>query len=360
VDGSALTFESCRAPVNELDRALGLDGSNGGIDILGDNVSTVHETARHVLSVARVALGHHVGWLEDGAGDLGNRESFMECFLGRDDRGVRGKHEVNTRVRHQVRLELGYINVQGSVETKRRSQGTDDLSNQTIQVGVSGPFNVKVATTHIVQRLVIKAESTVSVLQKSVGRQHRVVGFNDSGRNLGTGRDGERQLGLAAVVNGEALQEQRSKTGTGTSSSGMEDEETLQTGTVVRKLANAVQDRVNNLLSDGVVTTSVVVGSIFLSVDDLLGVVELGVSSATDFVANAWLKINVDGSGDMLSRLGLAKESVEGVIGDTKRLIRIHVTIGGDAVLEAVQLPALVTDLDTGLTQVDGETFCRN
>jgi hypothetical protein len=35
----------------------------------------------------------------------------------------------------------------------------------------------------------------------------------------------------------------------------------------------------------------------------------------------------------------------------------LHGTIGRDSVLEAVKLPAGVTDLDTGLTDVDGNDF---
>jgi len=66
------TLETGRAPVNELDGSLGLDGGNSGVDILGDDITSVHEAACHVLSVSWVTLGHHGGWLECGVGDLGN------------------------------------------------------------------------------------------------------------------------------------------------------------------------------------------------------------------------------------------------------------------------------------------------
>merc|ERR1712023_308859 len=58
------TLEAGWAPVDKLDGALGLDGGDGGIDILGDDVTTVHHTAGHVLAMTWVALGHHVGGLE--------------------------------------------------------------------------------------------------------------------------------------------------------------------------------------------------------------------------------------------------------------------------------------------------------
>ena len=57
-------LESSGAPVDELDGSLGLDGGDGSVDILGDDITSVHEAASHVLSVSWVTLGHHGGWLE--------------------------------------------------------------------------------------------------------------------------------------------------------------------------------------------------------------------------------------------------------------------------------------------------------
>ena len=108
-------LESSRTPVDELNRALGLDGGNSGVDILGDNISTVHETACHVLSVARITLGHHVARLKDRVGNLSNGEILVVSLFARDDGGVRSQHEMNTRVGDQVCLKLSYINVQGTI-----------------------------------------------------------------------------------------------------------------------------------------------------------------------------------------------------------------------------------------------------
>ena len=105
-------LEAGRAPVDELDGALGLDGGDGGVDVLGDDVTTVHKNAGHVLSVTRIALNHHARRLEDGVSDLRDRELLVVRLLGRDDGSVGRQHKVDTRVGHQVGLELGYVNVQ--------------------------------------------------------------------------------------------------------------------------------------------------------------------------------------------------------------------------------------------------------
>jgi len=58
------TLETSWAPVNELNSSLGLDGGDSGVDILWDDITSVHEAASHVLSVSWITLGHHGGWLE--------------------------------------------------------------------------------------------------------------------------------------------------------------------------------------------------------------------------------------------------------------------------------------------------------
>jgi len=64
-------LESGWAPIHELDGSFGLDGGNGGIDVLGDYVTSIHHGASHIFSVSRVTFGHHVGGLERRVGDLG-------------------------------------------------------------------------------------------------------------------------------------------------------------------------------------------------------------------------------------------------------------------------------------------------
>lgn len=91
----------------------------------------------------------------------------------------------------------------------------------------------------------------------------------------------------------------------------MEDQESLQAGALVSKFADAVQYQVDDFLSDGVVTTSVVVGGIFLASDELFGVEQLTVSSSSDLVDDSWLEIDEDSAWNVLASSGLAEEGVE-------------------------------------------------
>merc|ERR1712072_1653649 len=231
-------LEASGAPVDELDGPLGLDGGNSGIDVLGDDITTVHKAAGHVFTVAGVALGHHGGGLEGGVGDLGYGELLVVGLLGGDDGGIAGEHEMDPGVGHKVGLELGDIDVEGTIEPEGGSEGRDDLGDQSVQVGVGGALNVEVAAADVIDSLVVEHDGDVGVLEERVSGQDRVVGLNDGGGDLGGGVDGEAELGLLAVVDGESLEEERAETGAGTATNGVEDEEALETSALIGELTD--------------------------------------------------------------------------------------------------------------------------
>ena len=155
-------------------------------------------------------------------------------------------------------------------------------------------------------------------------------------------------------------------------------------------------------------TTGEVVRGVLLAGDELLRVEELAVGAGADLVDHGGLEIEEDSAGDVLASTSLGEEGVESVVAATdglvgghlaavelkieakrKRLGRIAEHTKGraiitgrfsapiwspandfkkgkkpvldslrlDAVLEAVELPARVTGLDTGLADVDGDNL---
>ena len=79
-------LETSRAPIDELYGALGLDGGHSSLDILGDDITTVQETASHcktvrmgyilrhvkrtVFALLGVALNHLIAMLEAREGHI--------------------------------------------------------------------------------------------------------------------------------------------------------------------------------------------------------------------------------------------------------------------------------------------------
>ena len=158
----------------------------------------------------------------------------------------------------------------------------------------------------------------------------------------------------------------------------MEDEEALETSALIGQLPDAVEDQIDDLFADGVVATGVVVGGIFLSGDELLGVEELAVGASTNLICEpndvmkntisnkptpvkltdyGWLEIDEDCSWDVLASTSFTEKGVEGVISASNSLVTWHLTVRLDAMLQAVQFPAGITDLDTSLSDVDRDTF---
>jgi len=111
-------FETSWAPVDELDGTLRLNGGNGRLHILGDDISTVEQAASHVFALTRVSLDHLVSGLEAGEGHFGNGVLLMVGLVSRQKRRVRRKREVNAREGDKIGLELVQINVQRTVKSE--------------------------------------------------------------------------------------------------------------------------------------------------------------------------------------------------------------------------------------------------
>jgi hypothetical protein len=191
------------------------------------------------------------------------------------------------------------------------------------------------------------------VFEERVGGEHRVVGLNDGGGDLGRGVNAEVKLGFLSVVNRESFEEERAETRSRSTTNGVEDQETLETGALIGELANSVEAEVNNLLSDGVMSTSVVVCSILLASDELFGVEQLTVGTGPHFINDSGFKVKEDSTGNVFASAGFREEGVEGIISVTYGLVRWHLAIRLDSVLEAIEFPASVTNLGTGLSNVD-------
>ena len=135
-----------------------------------------------------------------------------------------------------------------------------------------------------------------------------------------------------------AGEEERAEAGARAAADGVEAEDALEAGAVVRELADAVEHEVDDLLADRVVAARVVVGRVLLARDDLLGVVELAVGARAHLVADRRLEVDVHRARHVLARARLREEGVERVVAAADGLVRGHLPVRLDAVLEAVEL----------------------
>jgi hypothetical protein len=300
-----------------LDGTLGLEGSDCAVDIVGHDITAVEQAGSHVLSITWITLDHLVVGLEARVGDLLDRVGLMRSLGSRDDGSVCNQGEVDTWVGNQVGLELVQINVKGAIESERGGDGRDDcnmsalmpkhsairptLSDETVQVLVVGTLDSEVAAADVVDGLVVDHEAAVRVLESGVSSEDRVVGLNHRGSDLRSGVDAKLELALLAIVDRETLHQQGAEAGSSTTTEGVEDKEALKTSAVVCNAADLVEHLIDEFLADGVVTTSIVVGSILLASDHVFGVEETAVSTGADFINDIGFKVAVDGAWHVLA-----------------------------------------------------------
>ena len=311
-------LEARRAPVHKLDGSLGLESGDSGVSIVGHDVTAVKQAGGHVLAVAGIALDHLVVGLEAGHGHLLDRVGLVRGLRSRDDRSIGNEREVDARVWHQVGLKFVEIDVERAIEAERRGNGRHNcqavsiedntssaakltLSNKPVEVLIVRALQAEVTTADVVDCLVVHHKGAVSVLEGGVGSEDRVVGLNHRGRSLGGRVDAELKLALLAIVHRKTLHQQGSKARAGTATERVEDQEALETTTVVGDTADLVEHLVNQLLANGVVATRIVVGCIFLSGDHVLGMEKTAVGSSADLVNNIRLKVAIDRSRDIFS-----------------------------------------------------------
>jgi len=96
-----------------------------------------------------------------------------------------------------------------------------------------------------------------------------------------------------------------------------------------------VQDVVNELFPNGIVATSIIVGRIFLATDEQFGVEELSVWAGSDLIDRRWVKVDEDGSRNVLVVVRFGKEGLEGARVANIR-IRVRAAVSLQAMLQEV------------------------
>lgn len=131
--------------------------------------------------------------------------------------------------------------------------------------------------------------------------ENRVIWLDNRCGGLGSGVNAELQLALLAIVDGETLHQESSKTGSSSTTERVEDQETLETRAVIRNAANSVKNLINQLLANSVMATSIVVGSVLFASDHVLWVEKAAVGTSANLVDYIGLEIAVDGSRNILA-----------------------------------------------------------
>lgn len=168
----------------------------------------------------------------------------MVGFVGREKRRVCGEREMNTgesmtslykrflpldkercNSRHKIGLEFVQINVERTVKTERRSDGRDNLSDETVKVRETGRNNTELLLADVVNSFIVNLydamkvmvclnitsrarayhERAVRVFKSRVSRKNRVIWLNHRTRKLGCGVHAELEFRFLSIIRGELL-----------------------------------------------------------------------------------------------------------------------------------------------------------
>lgn len=129
--------------------------------------------------------------------------TLARAAIVRAHRRVEDRRKVNPRVRHEVRLELGQVDIQRAVEALAGGDRADHLGDQAVQMLVTRALDTEAVLADIVHSLIVDEEGSVRVFDGDVGGQHCVVGLYHGG-DPGRRQDGEPQLGLSSILGGES------------------------------------------------------------------------------------------------------------------------------------------------------------
>lgn len=256
--------------------------------------------AGEVATVAEVRSSHHVLGVEHLLGQLRHGDG-TEVVGATAGEGSEADHEeMETGEGNHVDGELAEIGVELAGETEGDGNAGHDGGDEVVKIAIRGVGELESPHADVVESLVVNAEGLVGVLNELMDGEGGVVGLDNGIGDLGGGHDGEG--GHHAI--GELLtnlgDKEGTHTGTGTTTEGVGDLETLKAVAALSLATDDIENLVNKLSTLSVVTLGPVVAGTGLAEDEVVGAEELAERTGADGVHGTGLEIDEDGTRDIL------------------------------------------------------------
>ena len=329
-DGAQGGLDVVGDPLNEVGLVLALDVAHLVLNLLHGDLSTAIEgsvleqkrveqienrghiqdgRAGEVTTVTEVRSSHHVLGVEHLLGQLRNGDGTERVGAAAGQRSEANHEEVETRERNHVDGQLAKIRVELTGETETGGHAGHDSRDQVVQVTVRGVGELEGAHADVIQSLVVDTEGLVGVLNELVDGKSGVVRLNNGIGDLGGGDNGEGGHHAVGELLTDLGDQESTHTGTGTTTEGVGDLETLEAVATLSLATDNIDNLVNQFGTLGVVTLGPVVTSTGLAENEVVGTEQLTEGTGTDGVHGTGLKIDKDGTRDILVSAGLEKRS---------------------------------------------------
>jgi hypothetical protein len=224
-----------------------------------------------------------------------------------------------------------------------------------VQVTIGWGGELKGTEANVIKSFVINAHNLISVFNKLMDWKSCVVGFNNGVRDLGGWHDWESGHDSVGVLFTDLWDEESSHTGTGTTTEGVGDLETLEAVATFSFLTDNIENWIDKFSTFGVVTLGPVVTSTSLTEDKVVRSEELTEWASTDWIHSARFKIHKDCTGNITATSCFVKVNINALE------LQVWVSMVGTSWVNSVfvrdDFPELGTDLITALTGLDVYNF---
>ena len=174
-----------------------------------------------------------------------------------------------------------------------------------VEIAVARIVELQRAHADIVEGLVVDTEGLIRVLHELVDGKSRVVWLDDGIGDLWRRDNGECGHHAIWELLTDLADEKRTHTSTSTAAERVGDLEALKTVAAFGLTTNDIEHLVDKLGTFRVMTLGPVVASTRLAEDEVVWTEELTEWASTDSVHGTWLKIDEDGTRDILVARGL-------------------------------------------------------
>jgi hypothetical protein len=224
-----------------------------------------------------------------------------------------------------------------------------------VKVTIGGGGEFKGSETDIVEGFVINDHTFISVFNQLMDGEGSIVSFNDGVGDFGGGDNGEGDHHSVGVFFSDLRDKEGSHSGTGSSSEGVGDLESLEAITSFGFFSDNIEDGVNKFSSFGVVSFGPIVTSSSLSENEVIGSEELSERSGTDGVHGTGFEVHKDGSGDVSSSGGFIEVDIDSF--ELKVRVSMIGSGGVNSVFVRDDFPEFGSDLVTTLSSLNMNDF---